>query len=158
MLAILFVFYISFSLLIIVFPGISFGKRVTQIYKRYISPGPFFTASRITDTNLLYLSWKSEEQWQDPINPALITYKFFFVSMNPTLMYKSRLETSIYGKIILENRKHSDTLEAKPFVWTSNYFQKHYAPPDADSVKIILINSSTKAFKTEMDTIQTILF
>ena len=48
-----FVGYVLVSLLIIVIPRIPFGQRITQIYKRYISPGPFFTASRITETKLL---------------------------------------------------------------------------------------------------------
>ena len=157
-LAFLFAFYISLSLLIIVFPGISFGKRATQIYKRYISPGPFFTASRITDTKLLYLSWKTDGDWNEPINPPLIHYSNFFKSWNPTLMYKCRMETSIYEKIIIENKMKSDSLARKPFEWTSTYFQKHYVPPDADSTKIILINSSTKEFKTKVDTLQIILF
>ncbi len=157
-LAVLFVLYVSISLLVIVFPEIQFGKRLTQVYKRYVSPGPFFTASRITQTTLLYLSWKVNGQWTEPINPTLTSYKNFFANWNPSLMYRSRLEGYIYETIISENKKQADSVKVSGFHWPTNYFQHHYVPSDADSVSIILARNITEQFKSKSDTIQIIRF
>jgi hypothetical protein len=159
-LTVAFVLYISASVLIIVIPQMPIGKRITQIYKRYISPGPFFTASRIKETNLFYISWKSNGIWTQPINPPYTHYQNFFSSWNPTLMYKSRLERTIYEKIIIDNNKQADSLSKrnKPFYWTSSYFQNRYASEEADSMRIILIRKVTEQYKTRMDTIQTVTF
>lgn len=156
-LAILFIVYISISLLVIVFPEKQIENRFTQIYKRYISPGPFFTSSRITKTTTCYLSWKEDGRWTEPINFTLITYKKFFSGWNPTLMFKSRLERNIYEQVILENKKKTDSLNDK-FEWTTTYFQENYVSGDADSIQIILINSETKRYKAKFDTIQVVNF
>ncbi|MEP2668457.1 MAG: hypothetical protein ABJH04_05670 [Cyclobacteriaceae bacterium] len=157
-LAILFAIYISVSLVVIVFPEIQFQKRLIRIYKRYISPGPFFTASRITTTNTCYLAWKVDEQWTEPINFPLITYKKFFSEWNPTLMFKSRLERNIYEEIIVENQKKADSLNDKKFEWATSYFQKNYVPEGIDSLRITLIKSVTKKYRTKSDTIQIVSF
>jgi hypothetical protein len=157
-LAILFTVYISVSLLVIVFPEIPFENRFTQIYKRYISPGPFFTASRITKTTTCLLTWKEGGRWTEPINFPLLTYKKFFSGWNPTLMFQSRLERYVYEEIIAENRKKSDSLNERKFEWTTTYFQKKYVPEGADSLRIILINSVTEKNETKSDTIKIVSF
>ena len=152
-----FVGYVLVSLLIIVIPRIPFGQRITQIYKRYIVPGPFFTASRITETKLLYISWKLNGEWTQPFNPAYTHYQHFFAKWNPTLMYKSRLERSIYEEVFVENKK-TDSLGKKPFEWTTSYFQDRYVNTEADSIRLTVIRNSTEHFKTKTDTLQVIAF
>lgn len=156
--AFLFVIYLSISLLIIIFPKMHFGKRVTQIYKRYISPGPFFTASRITETNLLYISWKSDGHWTTPVNPPYGVYKKFFGNWNPTLMYKSRMERSIYEDRIRALRNQVDTVANKPMIWKSSYFINEYVPVNADSIRIMLISNISEHYQTKSDTLQIVTF
>lgn len=157
LLAILFVIYIGVSLLIIMFPKIQLGEQLTQIYKYYISPGPFFTASRVTKTTMCYLSWKVDGQWSQGVNPPLITYKKLFSQWNPTYMYQSRLERNIYEEMLSEHKKKADSLH-KNLVWTSTYFQEHYVPEGVDSIRLILIDNVTERYTTKSDTIQILRF
>ena len=126
---------------------------MARVYKHYLLPGPFFSENRITESNYLLLSWKSDNGWSEPVNPALANYEKYFSDINPRLLYRSRFERTLYQQWVAA-RKNSD--EAGLIKLEDNlkrYYKTSYVP-GSDSVRIVILNKRTGHFKVTTDTLK----
>jgi hypothetical protein len=148
--------HVLFSFYIIFFPSVLKSTILGKVYSRYLIPGPFFSDERITDTYHLLLYWKEPgSRMSQTIDPAFNNYQNFFLSGNPYLLYRSRLDNSIYQRSLFNKDSLKDREFKKAF---QCYYKFHYVSQTSDSVKGVLIRIRTEDFKTSLDTLQTLEF
>jgi len=131
---------------------------LAKMYKSYLLPGPFFSETRITESNYLLLSWKAGNRWSDPINPSLANFEKYFSDINPRLLYRSRFERTLYQQWIAAREKPADEKLVKFEDNLKRYYKTSYVPGNSDSVKIVIIRKRTGNFKVEIDTLQIFKF
>ena len=143
-----------FSLAFIFDPPFLPPSRLATFYKVYLLPGPFFTESRIRESQSLLLSWKINNQWQPPINPAAENSNRYRTSINPVHLYRSRLEFALYRHW----RKPYPSLEkkerGKEEEQLCHYLSDTYVPKEADSLRIMILNRSVKNFRVKVDSLK----
>ncbi|MFZ1809423.1 MAG: hypothetical protein WAU36_19490 [Cyclobacteriaceae bacterium] len=134
-------------------------NKIVDTYRRYLLPGPFFSEKTIDHTTLLNVSWKENGEWVTPLNPTLIHFNKFFSSWNPTQLYRTRLERSIYEDFQLasESNRINDLSyklkDLREYYWEDNDLQ-----PDVDSITFIFLRRTQSNFQVTTDTLQTISF
>jgi len=141
------------SLSFIFFPSFLKESLLVRVYKHYFLPGPFFSENRITDSNYLLLSWKSDNHWSEPVNPAMVNFKKYFSEINPRLLYRSRFERTLYQQWVAARENPDETNLTMLEDNLKRYFKTSYAP-GSDSVRIVLLNKRTGHFKVEFDTLK----
>ncbi|MCU0369528.1 MAG: hypothetical protein MUF39_11930 [Cyclobacteriaceae bacterium] len=131
---------------------------ISQVYKRYLLPGPFFTPNRITQSYFLTVSWKRNGLWSAPINPALKTYNEYLMTGNVFKMYRSRLDRAYYQDYIfsLDSSKNSGDLQKREKL--IRYNRELYIPMDADSARLTFIRKESSAYTTRVDTLEQLMF
>lgn len=155
---IIFSVHLLISFFIIFFPLPIGSNRFTDIYRRYLLPGPFFSGKTIDQTHLLALSWKDTERWHS-VNPTLNHFYSFFTTGNPSKLYKTRLERSIYENWqITSESKRKSKLNFDMTDLLKYYVANHDLPQDYDSVSMIFLRKTTGDFKVSMDTLQILKF
>lgn len=150
------IIHVLISLFIIFFPSALKNTWLHKIYSSYLMPGPFFSEDRITDTYYLSLSWKEQgSNKSETIDPAFKNYQEFYQTGNPNFLYRSRLDHSLYQRIIFKK----DSLKDIEFKQAFQLYNKiRYVPPTSDLVKATFLRRRTKDFKTSLDTLQTLEF
>lgn len=142
-----------FSLAVILDPPFLPPSRLATFYKVYLLPGPFFTESRIRESQSLHLSWKIDDQWQPPINPAAENSNRYRSRINPVHLYRSRLEFALYRHW----PEPYPSLEKKEGEQLRQYLSDTYVPKEADSLRILILNRSVKNFRIKVDSLQMIV-
>jgi hypothetical protein len=146
-----------FSLAFIFDPSVLPPSRLATFYKVYLLPGPFFTESRIIESQSLHLSWKMKDQWQPPINPSKENYDNYCSCFNPTNLFRSRLERTFYLRLLREPYASLEKKErAKEIEQLRQYLSDTYVPKEADSVRILILNRRAQNFKVRVDSLQMI--
>jgi hypothetical protein len=149
--------HLTISLAFIFFPSFLNSTLLAKIYNHYLLPGPFFSETRISESNYLILSWKIDNQWTTPINPSLNNFENYFSSINPTLLYRSRFERALYQQWVAYKSKPED--EKLGFLDNlKRYYKDTYVPMNSDSIKIIIMRKRTNDFMIEKDTLQQIKY
>lgn len=150
--------HVIISLIFIFFPSFLQESLLAKVYKHYLLPGPFFSENRITESNYLYLSWKTGNQWSDPINPSLTNFEKYLTGVNPRLLYQSRFERTLYQEWIAAKEKFEAASLVKLEDNLKRYYKATYVPGNSDSVKIVIVGKRTERFKIESDTLQIFKF
>ena len=150
--------HLSLSLVFILNPGSLMKTRISRIYRTYLLPGPFFDADRIINSYSLYLSWKSNGQWSIPICPARNNFARYNSRFNPTDIYRSRFERTLYQGLILKPGQSADGITRdKEFQQLKRYLSDRYVPRGADSICFLITRKKAQDFKTSLDTLYTII-
>ncbi len=157
-LAYLFLTYLFISLIFIFFPKAPILGRVSGLYKRYVTPGPFFSENRITDTYLLYVARKSNGEWSPLTNPALENHISFFEYWNPSFMYRGRLERSIYENAINDLPALNELQSTKAMESLKSYVHAHNDLMKSDSIKMIFVKAVVIKRKMQCDTLRILIF
>ena len=131
-------------------------SRLAIFYKIYLLPGPFFTDSKIVDNRSLYVSWKTNDTWSVPINPAKENFNQYHRTLNPSTLYKSRLCQTI--RQMLPDSAESKINEEKEFLPVKQFLYDEYIAKEADTVRLSIVNKQVKNFKVRKDSTQLILF
>jgi len=148
------VFYLLVSLAFILGPRFLMQTGVSRIYKTYLIPGPFFTADRIKDSHTLFLSWKSNGQWSRPFAPAMDDFNHYHDWFNPTLLYRSRFERSLYLDPVLKPSPSVTVMkDTKEFRQLMQYLSDRYIPRHADSTCLLITRKRAHHFKITVDTL-----
>lgn len=146
--------HVIVSLAFIVFPTFMDSSLISKTYKRYLLPGPFFSADRVSEYQTSLLSWKVNGQWSEPIEATRNTYRDFFSSGDLTKMYQARLERTLlyYGA-------ESDEIRKKEKLKILNqYYRSKYVPGNADSIQLIIIQKKSKDYSIRLDTLTRFVF
>lgn len=136
-------------------PSLLPPSRLERFYRVYLLPGPFFTESRIVDSQSLYLSWKVKDKWQPPINPTRENSNLYRARVNPAHLYRSRLEHTLY-QIWQEPHALLEKERVKEIEQLRQYLSETYVPKEADSLRIVVIKSRAQNFGIKKDSIQVI--
>lgn len=129
------------------------GTRLARVYKTYLLPGPFFTASRIVNNYSLSLSWKVNGTWSPTINPAKEAFNQYHASLNPTDLYRSRIARTLYLRLTLSDASATDIKNRKAFAPLKQFLCDHYVPREADSVRMWFINKKAEHVALKKDSI-----
>ncbi|MBL7873719.1 MAG: hypothetical protein JNM78_19020 [Cyclobacteriaceae bacterium] len=150
------IIHVLISLFIIFFPSVLKNTWLQRVYSSYLMPGPFFSEDRITDTYYLSLTWEEQDSHKsETVDPAFKNYKEFYLTGNPKFLYRSRLDNSLYQRILFKK----DSLKEQELKRTfTSYYKFRYVPQTSDSATGIFLRRRTKNFKTSLDTLQTIEF
>lgn len=140
------VVHIAVSLMFILDPPFLNSTRLSRIYKTYLLPGPFFTDARIVDNYSLFISWKMNGKWIPPINPARDNFNHYHSTLNPTELYRSRMDRTFYLRLSFRDSSKMDIKNRKEFYQLTQYLYDRYIPTEADSVRILIINKQAKNF------------
>jgi len=134
------------------------GTKLSRIYKTFLLPGPFFRDDRIIDSYSQYLSWKIDGQWTTSLNPAANNFHQYHSTLNPTHLYRSRLDRFLTSRLFkVPDLSSRETVEKSEFVELKEYLSKHYLPLTADSIRIIIINKQAKGFSIKIDSTHLII-
>lgn len=150
--------HVLLSLVLILLPTLP-ENAITRVYKRYSLIGPFFSEGAIKNSNSILVSWKENDEWSRPLNPPLENYTNFFRKINPTLHYRSSFERDMYERVLIRiDSNDTPKMKLGKLEFLKNYLKREYIPEKADSVKILLIQSSFHNFVESNDTLSTFLF
>jgi hypothetical protein len=150
------IIHVMISMVIIFFPSFLKNTRVRNIYSGYLIPGPFFSDGRIVDTYYLTCRWREQNgTWSEATNPTLNNYKAFFADGSIGLLYRSRLDRSLYQQFIV-NKDSLINNQLKESLLL--YYKKKYVPANVDSVELIFLKQQVRDFTTKRDTLQIIQF
>lgn len=127
------------------------GTRLSGIYKTRLSPGPFFTDSRIVDNYSYSLSWKIDDAWSSAINPVKEDFNTYHTTLNPADLYRSRLSHSM--QLTLPDSSKNDIKDRKEFLPLKQFLFDHYIPKERDSVRMWIINTRAKNFRKSKDSV-----
>ena len=153
--ALLLVFYVLFSLFLILMPSFEAGY-VTTVFRKYLLPGPFFTEDRITQTYSLLVSYRHKGTWSEKYQPALQNYHAFLNTGNVTNMYRARLDRYFYYQYVSAKYKNPDSVANEQLKTLTRYFEDLYVPKEADSVKFSFTVKEVSDFKIKTDTLYAI--
>jgi len=146
--------HLFLSLLFILNPGTLMNTRISRIYRTYLLPGPFFDANRIINSYSLYLSWKSNGHWSIPICPAKDNFIRYNRRFNPTDIYQSRFERTLYQGLVLKPGQSAEGITRdKGFQQLKGYLSDRYVPREADSIRLLITRKKSQHFKTSLDTL-----
>jgi hypothetical protein len=154
---VLLLIHILIAIRYIVVPTSGQTNIISKVYKRYLLPGPFFTPDRITKSYFLTVSWKKNETWSAPINPALNAYNEYLMTGNVFKMYRSRLDRAYYQDYIFSidsTKRSGDSVKLKKLI---RYNREMYIPVDADSARLTFIRKISSAFATRVDTLECLM-
>lgn len=129
------------------------GTRLSTLYKTYLLPGPFFTDSRIIDNYSLSLSWKINDTWMPPVNPAKENFNRYHASLNVSDLYRSRLTRTLYLALALPDSSVTDIKSRKEFQPLKQFLYDRYVPGEADSVRMWIINKKAENFIVRADSV-----
>ena len=150
--------HLILSLVFILNPGSLMKTRISRIYRTYLLPGPFFDSERIINSYSLYLSWKSNGEWSSPICPARDNFARYNSRFNPTDIYRSRFERTLYQGLILKPGQTADGITRdKEFQQLKRYLSDRYVPREADSICLLITRKKSQDFKTSLDTLYRII-
>ncbi len=150
------IIHVLISCFIIFFPSTLKNTFLHKIYSSYLIPGPFFSGDRITDTYYLTLRWKEKNSdWSEPKDPVRKNYQNFRSTSNPSLLYRNRLDRTLYQQIIFNKDSLKNTEFKEVF---QLYYKSHYIPQMSDSIQAIFLRQRVKMFQMSMDTLQTFEF
>lgn len=151
--------HLVISISLILFPSPVGVNKIKDMYRRYLLPGPFFSEQTITETHLLLISNKEKGEWQMPVNPTQHHYNQFYSNWNPSQMYQTRLERSVYENLQLALESgHKDDLNFDFKDLLKHYAKDQDIPKDIDSIRVILLKKVTKDFYIKTDTLQKLKF
>ena len=153
--ALLLVFYLLFSLFLILMPSFEAGY-VTTVFRKYLLPGPFFTEDRITQTYSLLVSYRHKGTWSEKYQPALQNYHAFLNTGNVTNMYRARLDRYFYYQYVSAKYKNPDSVANEQLQTLTKYYVDLYVPKEADSVKFSFTVKEVSDFKIKTDTLYAI--
>ena len=153
--ALLLVFYVLFSLFLILMPSFKAGY-VTTVFRKYLLPGPFFPEDRITQTYSLLVSYRHKGTWSEKYQPALQNYHAFLNTGNVTNMYRARLDRYFYYQYVSAKYKNPDSVANEQLQTLTKYFVDLYVPKEADSVKFSFTVKEVSDFKIKTDTLYAI--
>ncbi len=147
------VLHLIVSVAFILDPPFLNSTWISKIYKTYLLPGPFFTDSRIIDNYSLSISWKMNGSWMPPITPAKEDFNRYHTSLNPSDLYRSRIDRTVYSKLTLPDSSITDIKNRKEFQQLKQYLFDHHVPREADSVQMWIINKQAENFMLRTDSV-----
>ncbi len=151
--------HVVISTFLILLPSPVGVNNAINLYRRYLLPGPFFSDKTITETHLLLLIPSGDERIQSPVNPTYNHYNLFFTNWNPTQMYRTRLERSVYEDIhIATEYSGKSSLGFSVRDLLKYYAKDQDIPNDFDSGRMILLKRDAIDFQLTTDTLQNIKF
>ena len=153
--ALLLVFYVLFSLFLILMPSFEAGY-VTTVFRKYLLPGPFFTEDRISQSYSLLVSYRLKGTWSEKYQPALQNYHAFIGTGNVANMYRTRLDRYFYYQYVSVKYKNPDSVANEQLKTLTRYFEDLYVPKEADSVKFSFTVKEVSDFKIKTDTLYAI--
>lgn len=128
--------------------------RISRIYRPYLLPGPFFDSGRIINSYSLSVSWKLKGQWSRPISPAKDNFIKYNERLNPTDIYRSRFERSLYQGLVLKGGQTAAGIaRGKEFQRLKRYLSDRFVPREADSIRLLFTRKQALHFKTSLDTL-----
>jgi len=145
--------HLGVSFVFILDPPFLNSTGLSKIYKTYLLPGPFFTDTRIVDNYSLSLSWKVNGTWMLPINPARDDFNRYHASLNPTDLYRSRLNRTLYLRLAHRDSSITYIKSQQEFRQLTQYLYNHYVPIDADSVLMWIANKRAANFRIKKDSL-----
>ncbi len=152
------ILHLVISLVFILDPPFLTKTTISRIYKSYLLPGPFFRDDRIVDSNMLYVSWKVDNEWTTPINPAFNSFKKYHSTFNPACLYRSRLERTLFVRpFYKKDLSHAELLQERTFIMLREYLEVHFIPSTTDSVRMLFVNREAKNLEVSLDSIDVIL-
>lgn len=149
----LLIVHLAISFVFIFNPPFLSSTTLSKIYKTYLLPGPFFTDARIIDNYSLWLSWRVNGTWVPPINPARADFNLYHSSLNPTTLYKSRLNRTFYLRLALRDSSITYVRSQKEFHQFTQYLNDHYVQREADSVRMWIVNKQAAGFALKSDSV-----
>jgi hypothetical protein len=153
-LSVILVLHLIASLTFIVDPVFLVPSGFSRFYKARLLPGPFFSASKISDNHTFYLSWKVNDQWRPPINTTRDNINLYRAHFNPTQLYRSRLSQRLYLRLFSEQGQlQTEIKDQKEFLQLKEYLNDHSIPKEADSVKLLIIKKHSSHFSMAVDSI-----
>ncbi len=152
-LAIILIVHLVVSLFFIVDPPLLRGTRLSKIYKSYLLPGPFFSDAKIIDNYRLHVSWKVNDQWSAPRDYAMENFRSYQQKINPSSLYRSRLERTLYLKLLLpyENQE-PELIKRKEFAPFIEYLDHYFLPIEVDSIRLSFVHKRAVDFTIKSDT------
>jgi hypothetical protein len=149
--------HLALSLAVIASAGFLIKTHLSKIYRTHLLPGPFFDADRIVYSYSLYVSWKSNGRWSPPVSPAKDNFIRYNQQFNPTTIYRSRFERSLYqGLVVKPDRSGADIGRDIGFQQLTRYLSDYYGPRAMDSMRVLITRRNTTHFKTSLDTLYVI--
>ena len=151
-LAIILIVHLAVSLFFIVDPLLLRGTRLSKIYKSYLLPGPFFSDVKIIDNYRLHVSWRVNGQWSVPKDYAMENFKSYQSQLNLSSLYRSRLERTLYLKLLLPHEgQEPELFNRKEFIPFIEYHYEHYLPKTADSIRLTFVHKKVTDFTIKTD-------
>lgn len=150
--------HLAISFVFVANPDFLSTQVVAKLYKWYLIPGPFFYDKVIVHNDHVLVSWKMNDQWSAPINPASKNFTHFLSTGNPYLMYRTRLESSFLIGYMASLESEADSKSKKRLDLLKRYYVDHYVPREVDSTRLTLIRKVTGNFTSQIDTIYKVTF
>lgn len=150
------ILHLIVSVTFILDPPFLKATRLSRVYKTYLLPGPFFTASRIVDNYSLTISWKLNGTWMPPFNSSEEDFNRYHSSLNPSNLYRSRINRTLYLMLTLPDSSTSDIKSRKEFHQLKQFLYDHLVPKEADSVRMWIINKQAENFMLKADSVSVV--
>jgi hypothetical protein len=153
-LSVMLVLHLIASLTFIIDPVFLASSSLSHFYKARLLPGPFFSESKISDSYTFYLSWKINDQWLPPINTTRDKINLYRAQLNPTQLYRSRLNQRLCLRLFSEQGLlPTEIKDQKEFLQLKAYLNDHAIPKTADSVKLSIVKKQASRFTMAVDSI-----
>jgi hypothetical protein len=99
------------------------------------------------------VSWKVDGSWKKPINPARDDFNRYLTTYNPTTLYRSRLDRTLYLRLNLRDSVLTDIITQQEFQPLMVYLYKYTIPQEADSIRVWVVNKKMEKFNTNIDSV-----
>jgi hypothetical protein len=151
--------HVLISLTYIVYPQFLGKSRISELYKVYLLPGPFFGDDKIINSYSLTISWKKNGRWSEPISPPKQSFLEYTQTLNPQAIYRNRLERALYQGLFYASGIPTDSIRKKgEFITLTDYIGKRFVPKGADSVKLTILHRRARDFSMRLDTLTVITY